>query len=208
MYPMLRIPLKAPVTRAITPLCRIALRIGLTPNLVTVLGTIGVATSALIFYPNGNLFWGTLVICFFALTDLFDGTMARLSNTGPSRWGALLDATMDRISDAAIIIGLLLYTLKSDELSTQSLLLAVSLVAGFLVSYIKAKAESLDIECEGGFAERTERLIIVLASAGFTGLNVPHALVVGLALLSFASVVTVVQRLVIVFRSHNSHERY
>ena len=208
MYPMLRIPLKAPVTRAITPLCRIALRIGLTPNLVTVLGTIGVATSALIFYPNGNLFWGTLVICFFALTDLFDGTMARLSNTGPSRWGALLDATMDRISDAAIIIGLLLYTLKNDELSTQSLLLAVSLVAGFLVSYIKAKAESLDIECEGGFAERTERLIIVLATAGFTGLNVPHALVVGLALLSFASVVTVVQRLVIVFRSHNSHERY
>lgn len=208
MYPMLRIPLKAPVTRAITPLCRIALRIGLTPNLVTVLGTIGVATSALVFYPNGNLFWGTLVICFFALTDLFDGTMARLSNTGPSRWGALLDATMDRISDAAIIIGLLLYTLKNDELSTQSLLLAVSLVAGFLVSYIKAKAESLDIECEGGFAERTERLIIVLASAGFTGLNVPHALVVGLALLSFASVVTVVQRLVIVFRSHNSHERY
>jgi CDP-diacylglycerol--glycerol-3-phosphate 3-phosphatidyltransferase len=208
MYPMLRIPLKAPVTRAITPLCRIALRIGLTPNLVTVLGTLGVATSALIFYPNGNLFWGTLVICFFALTDLFDGTMARLSNTGPSRWGALLDATMDRISDAAIIIGLLLYTLKSDELSTQSLLLAVSLVAGFLVSYIKAKAESLDIECEGGFAERTERLIIVLATAGFTGLNVPHALVIGLALLSFASVVTVVQRLVIVFRSHNSHERY
>ena len=208
MYPMLRIPLKAPVTRAITPLCRIALRIGLTPNLVTVLGTIGVATSALIFYPNGNLFWGTLVICFFALTDLFDGTMARLSNTGPSRWGALLDATMDRISDVAIIVGLLLYTLKSDELSIQSLLLAVSLVAGFLVSYIKAKAESLDIECEGGFAERTERLIIVLASAGFTGLNVPHALVVGLALLSFASVLTVVQRLVIVFRSHNSHERY
>ncbi len=208
MYPMLRIPLKAPVTRAITPLCRIALRIGLTPNLVTVLGTIGVATSALIFYPNGNLFWGTLVICFFALTDLFDGTMARLSNTGPSRWGALLDATMDRISDAAIITGLLLYTLKSDELSIQSLLLAVSLVAGFLVSYIKAKAESLDIECEGGFAERTERLIIVLATAGFAGLNVPHALVIGLALLSFASVVTVVQRLIIVFRSHNSHERY
>ena len=208
MYPMLRIPLKAPVTRAITPLCRIALRIGLTPNLVTVLGTIGVATSALIFYPNGNLFWGTLVICFFALTDLFDGTMARLSNTGPSRWGALLDATMDRISDAAIITGLLLYTIKSDELSTESILLAISLVSGFLVSYIKAKAESLDIECEGGFAERTERLIIVLVTAGLAGLNVPNALLIGLALLSFASVITVAQRLVIVFRSHNSHERY
>ena len=72
MYPMLRIPLKAPVTRAITPLCRIALRIGLTPNQVTVMGTIGVAVSSLFFYPRGDLFIGTLVITFFVLTDLFD----------------------------------------------------------------------------------------------------------------------------------------
>ena len=208
MYPMLRIPLKAPVTRAITPLCRIALRIGLTPNQVTVMGTIGVAVSSLFFYPRGDLFIGTLVITFFVLTDLFDGTMARLSNKGPSNWGALLDATMDRISDAAIICGLLLFTIENDSLSTQSMLLAISLVAGFLVSYIKAKAESLDIECEGGFAERTERLIIVLVSAGLAGLDVPNALLIGIALLSFVSVITVFQRLLIVFRSHNSHERY
>ena len=208
MYPMLRIPLKAPVTRAITPLCRIALRIGLTPNQVTVMGTIGVAVSSLFFYPRGDLFIGTLVITFFVLTDLFDGTMARLSNKGPSNWGALLDATMDRISDAAIICGLLLFTIKKGSLSTESILLAISLVAGFLVSYIKAKAESLDIECEGGFAERTERLIIVLVSAGLAGLDVPNALLIGIALLSFVSVITVFQRLLIVFRSHNSHERY
>ena len=208
MYPMLRIPLKAPVTRAITPLCRIALRIGLTPNQVTVMGTIGVAVSSLFFYPRGDLFIGTLVITFFVLTDLFDGTMARLSNKGPSNWGALLDATMDRISDAAIICGLLLFTIKKGSLSTESILLAISLVAGFLVSYIKAKAESLDIECEGGFAERTERLIIVLVSAGLAGLDVPNALLIGFALLSFVSVITVFQRLLIVFRSHNSHERY
>ena len=208
MYPMLRIPLKAPVTRAITPLCRIALRMGLTPNQVTVLGTIGVSVSSLFFYPRGELFIGTLVITFFVLTDLFDGTMARLSNKGPSNWGALLDATMDRISDAAIICGLLLFTIENDSLSTQSMLLAISLVAGFLVSYIKAKAESLDIECEGGFAERTERLIIVLVSAGLAGLDVPNALLIGFSLLSFVSVITVFQRLLIVFRSHNSHERY
>ena len=204
MYPMLRIPLKAPVTRAITPLCRIALRIGLTPNLVTVLGTIGVATSALIFYPNGNLFWGTLVICVFALTDLFDGTMARLSNTGPSRWGALLDATMDRISDAAIITGLLLYTIKSDELSTQSMLLAVSLVAGFLVSYIKAKAESLDIECEGGFAERTERLLI-LGLAGVLDLfGIDWGIGLGVWSLLILSSITVLQRMEIVRKATRS----
>lgn len=207
MYPMLRIPLKAPVTRAITPLCRTALRIGLTPNQVTVMGTFGVSVSSLFFYPRGDLFIGTLVITFFVLTDLFDGTMARLSNTGASRWGALLDATMDRISDAAIISGLLLYSLGNGSSTRQSILLGVSLVAGFLVSYIKAKAESLDIKCEGGFAERTERLIIVLVSAGFAGLNVPHALDIGLYILAIASLITVGQRLHIVYRASENRNR-
>jgi len=201
MYPMLRIPLKAPVTRVITPLCRLALRIGLTPNQVTVIGTVGVSASALFFYPRGDLFVGTLVISFFVLTDLFDGTMARLSNAGASRWGALLDATMDRISDAAILSGLLLYAIDSYSSPRISILIAISLVAGFLVSYIKAKAESLDIECEGGFAERTERLIIVLVSAGFAGLNVPSALEIGAAILAIASLITVGQRLLIVYRT-------
>ena len=204
MYPMLRISLKAPVTRVITPLCRLALRIGLTPNQVTVIGTVGVSASALFFYPRGDLFLGTLVISFFVLTDLFDGTMARLSNAGASQWGALLDATMDRISDAAILSGLLLYAIDTYSSPRISVLIAISLVAGFLVSYIKAKAESLDIECEGGFAERTERLIIVLISAGFAGLNVPNALEVGAAILAIASLITVGQRLLIVYRTPSS----
>lgn len=204
MYLMLRIPLKAPVTRAITPLCRLALRIGLTPNQVTVIGTVGVSASALFFYPRGDLFLGTLLISFFVLTDLFDGTMARLSNSGASRWGALLDATMDRISDAAILSGLLLYAIDTYSSPRISVLIAISLVAGFLVSYIKAKAESLDIECEGGFAERTERLIIVLASAGFAGLDVPNALEIGAAILAIASLITVGQRLLIVYRTPSS----
>ena len=204
MYPMLRIPLKAPVTRVITPLCQFALRIGLTPNQVTVIGTVGVSASALFFYPRGDLFVGTLVISFFVLTDLFDGTMARLSNAGASRWGALLDATMDRISDAAILSGLLLYAIDTYSSPRISILIAISLVAGFLVSYIKAKAESLDIECEGGFAERTERLIIVLVSAGFAGLNIPSALEIGAAILAIASLITVGQRLLIVYRTPSS----
>ena len=204
MYPMLRIPLKAPVTRVITPLCQFALRIGLTPNQVTVIGTVGVSASALFFYPRGDLFVGTLVITFFVLTDLFDGTMARLSNAGASRWGALLDATMDRISDAAILSGLLLYAIDTYSSPRISILIAISLVAGFLVSYIKAKAESLDIECEGGFAERTERLIIVLVSAGFAGLNVPSALEIGAAILAITSLITVGQRLLIVYRTPSS----
>jgi CDP-diacylglycerol--glycerol-3-phosphate 3-phosphatidyltransferase len=111
---------------------------------------------------------------------------------------------MDRISDAAILSGLLLYAIDTYSSPRISILIAISLVAGFLVSYIKAKAESLDIECEGGFAERTERLIIVLVSAGFAGLNIPSALEIGAAILAIASLITVGQRLLIVYRTLSS----
>jgi CDP-diacylglycerol--glycerol-3-phosphate 3-phosphatidyltransferase len=73
-------------------------------------------------------------------------------------------------------------------------------VAGFLVSYIRAKAESLQIECRGGFAERTERLIILLTAIGFTGLGVEYILTIGIWFLAIASVVTVIQRLRIVWK--------
>lgn len=198
MYPMLRIPLKAPVTRVITPLCRAALALGITPNQITVLGGIGVWVSALWAFPMGKLFTGTIVVTLFVLSDLFDGTMARISDQGASRWGALLDATIDRVSDAAILCGVVLYLVANDDRLAP--VAVVALVAGFLVSYIKAKAESLDIECEGGFAERTERLIIVLLSTGLAGLGVPYILAIGVIFLAASSTYTVCQRLIIVYR--------
>jgi CDP-diacylglycerol--glycerol-3-phosphate 3-phosphatidyltransferase len=79
--------------------------------------------------------------------------------------------------------------------------LLLSIVAGFLVSYIRAKAESLQIECKGGFAERTERLMILLAAIGFTGLGVSYVLTIGIWLLAAASVYTVFQRMVIVWKA-------
>lgn len=198
MYPMLRIPLKAPVTRAITPICRAALALGITPNQITVVGGIGVWVSALWAFPTGKLFLGTIVVTLFVLSDLFDGTMARISDQGASRWGALLDATIDRISDAAIMGGVVLYLVALDDRLAP--VAVIALVAGFLVSYIKAKAESLDIACEGGFAERTERLIIALVSTGFTGLGVPYIMAIGMIFLAASSTFTVCQRLIIVYR--------
>ena len=187
---------KPAVVRVISPTARALLRIGLTPNSVTVIGAVGVVATSLIAYPAGHLFGGTLLICVMALSDLFDGTMARISDRGPSRWGGFLDSTIDRVTDSAIAVGLLIYLTKAADLLAYALL--ASIVAGFLISYIRAKAESLDIECKGGFAERTERLIILLAAIGFTGLGVPYILAIGIWFLAVVSIFTVMQRLIIV----------
>lgn len=192
---------KPAVVRLISPTARGLLRIGLTPNSVTTIGAIGVIATSLFAYPKGHLFGGTVAICCLALSDLFDGTMARLSEQGPSRWGGFLDSTIDRVTDSAIAMGLLIYLAqKKDALSY---VLLVSIVSGFLVSYIRAKAESLQIECKGGFAERAERLIILLTAIGFTGLGVDYILTVGIWALALASVVTVLQRLLIVWKATN-----
>jgi CDP-diacylglycerol--glycerol-3-phosphate 3-phosphatidyltransferase len=125
--------------------------------------------------------------------------MARLSAQGPSKWGGFLDSTIDRVTDSAIAMGLIIYLARKDD--PLSYLLLVSIVAGFLVSYIRAKAESLQIECKGGFAERTERLVILLTAIGFTGLGVSYILAIGVWALALASVFTVLQRMRIVWKA-------
>ena len=193
---MLSASLKPAVTRAINPIARGALAIGLTPNAVTFIGALGLVTSALYFYPKGDFFIGTLVISFFALSDLFDGAMARISHKGVSAWGGFLDSTIDRITDSAILVGLTLYLVDADDPLTSVVIGA--LVFGSLVPYIRAKAESMQIACSGGIAERTERLIISLTAIGLEGLGVPFALAIGIWLLLALAIVTVIQRILIV----------
>jgi CDP-diacylglycerol--glycerol-3-phosphate 3-phosphatidyltransferase len=196
MVVMLSASLKPAVTRAINPIARGALRVGLTPNAVTFIGAIGLIISALYFYPRQEFFIGTLVITFFALSDLFDGAMARISAKGASKWGGFLDSTIDRVTDSAILIGLILALIDTaDPLLSVAL---GALVAGTLVPYIRAKAESLGIECSGGIAERTERLIIALTAIGLEGLGVPYALAIGVWALFILAAVTVLQRIRIV----------
>jgi len=196
MVQMLSASLKPAVTRAINPIARGALRMGLTPNAVTFTGAIGVVTSALYFYPKQEFFIGTLLIVFFALSDLFDGAMARISEIGASRWGGFLDSTIDRITDSAILLGLAIALIESNDPLVPVALGA--LVAGTLVPYIRAKAESLGIDCSGGIAERTERLIIALTAIGFEGLGIPYALAIGVWLLLILAFITAIQRILIV----------
>ena len=131
-------------------------------------GGIGTSSSAVFLYGSGHFFAGALVATFFVLFDLLDGTMARISES-TSRWGALLDSTLDRVADAAIL-GSIAYWLNKNHDSRVTLLLLI-LISGSLISYIKARAEALDIACDGGIAERTERLIIILIASGFYGLG-------------------------------------
>jgi CDP-diacylglycerol--glycerol-3-phosphate 3-phosphatidyltransferase len=196
---MLSTRLKPAVTRLITPVASMALRLGITPNAVTWTGAVAVVTAALYFYPKGEFFVGTVIICVMALSDLFDGTMARISQKGSSKWGGFLDSTIDRITDSAILVGVSIYLINKDD--SLAIVVVVTLVAGVMVPYIRAKAESFGIECTGGIAERTERLIISLTAIGFTGLGVPYILAIGMWLLAVLGSYTVVQRMLIVKRA-------
>lgn len=182
-------------TAIFTPIARLLLRLGVSPDVVTVVGTAGVSFGALYFYPQGELWWGTLFITAFVFTDLLDGTMARMSGR-TSSWGAFLDSTLDRIGDAAVFGGLILYfSGKGDDDLTAALALAC-LILGFVVSYARARAESLQFTCDVGIAERADRLVATLVTAGFVGLFLPTwVLTVVLALLAVASFITVLQRI-------------
>lgn len=196
MVPMISSALKPAVTRLINPVARLALRVGLTPNSVTVLGALGLIASAVFFYTSERYFVGTLLITFFSLSDLFDGAMARISEKGASAWGGFLDSTIDRVTDSAIIITLALPLIRNDD--SLAIPAVIALVTGILIPYIRAKAESFNIPCSVGITERTERLVIVLVAVGFHGLGVAYILAVGIWSLAILGSITVIQRLVLV----------
>ena len=200
MYSMIQNRFKTPVTALITPSCRFLLRIGITANWLTFIGAIGSSISALYFFSKGDFFLGTLLVSLFALSDLFDGTMARLSEQGTTKWGALIDSTLDRATDAAIYAGVISYAISIDNRNL-ALLALLALITGALIPYIRAKAESLGIECSVGIAERAERLIIILTATGLYGLGVNIALAGGLLLINILGLITIVQRLLVVARS-------
>ena len=196
MVLMISSALKPAVTRLINPLARAALRVGLTPNSVTILGALGLIISAAYFYGTEQYFVGTLVITVFALSDLFDGAMARISDEGATSWGGFLDSTIDRVTDSAIVISLALPLIRDEDLLAYPAV--VALVTGVLIPYIRAKAESFNIACSVGITERTERLVIILVAAGFHGLGVPYILAIGIWTLAVLGLVTVFQRLQVV----------
>ncbi len=185
------------VAKVTTPVARAFLHAGFTADSVTIIATAAAVLASLTLFPIGRLFAGTLVIWFFVMFDLVDGAMARESGGG-SRFGAVLDATCDRISDGAVFCGLAWWA--GFGLHSPSLVVAtmICLVTSQVISYIKARAEASGLRGDGGFIERPERLIIVLVGAGLSDLPVfplPWALHVAMWLLAAASLITCAQRL-------------
>lgn len=187
-------------TKVFTPVARLLLKLGISPDVVTVVGTLGVCVGALAFYPRHEFFWGTVVVTLFVFSDTVDGMMARMSGRS-GNWGAYLDSTLDRVGDAAVFGGLVLwYAGRGDDFLMAGLALAC-LILGSVVSYAKARAEGLGWNANVGIAERADRLVAVLVTTGLVGLGLPEVVLgVVLALLALASLVTVVQRVLLVRR--------
>ncbi|WP_179813850.1 phosphatidylinositol phosphate synthase [Allostreptomyces psammosilenae] len=193
-------------TRVLTPIASVLLRAGISPDVVTLVGTAGVVAGALVFYPRGAFFWGTVVIALFVFSDLVDGTMARLSGRS-TKWGAFLDSTLDRVADAAVFGGLAMWFAGEGDNQMMVALALFCLASGQVVSYTKARAESLGLRCDvSGLVERAERLVISLVATGLAGLHdfgvpwVDWLLPIALWLLAVGSAITLVQRMTAVRR--------
>lgn len=191
--------LRAVTTRLFTPLAALLTRLGVSPDAVTITGTVGVVVSALWLFPTGHLFAGTMAVMVFAFSDVLDGVMARRSGrSGP--WGAFLDSTLDRLADGAVFGGLTLWFVLQDDHLGAAVALACAILGG-VVPYARARAESVGATASVGIAERADRLVAGLVAAGLVGLGLPVVVLhVVLGLLAVASLVTIVQRVATVRR--------
>lgn len=190
---MLNLRLRPAVGKVVDPIAAALLRAGVSPDAVTLAGTAGAVIGALAFFPRGSFVIGSAIVALSVLTDLLDGTMARQrGSTGP--FGAWLDSTCDRVADAAIFSGLVLWFTGDGDDRLLAAVALFCLVTGGLVSYAKARAEGLGLRCDVGLAERAERLILVLVGTALAGFGLEVALAVLLWVLAAASAITVVQR--------------
>ncbi|MFD1719141.1 phosphatidylinositol phosphate synthase [Georgenia deserti] len=190
------------------PAARLLVRLGISPDAVTVAGTALTVAAALSLLPTGHLLAGALTLGALVVLDNLDGQMARLTGR-ESDWGAFLDSTMDRFADAAIFAGVGIWALRHVDGAAGDVTAALALsclVLGSIVPYAKARAASLGMTADGGLAERADRLVVILVAVLLVGLGLPVViLTVALVLLALASAWTVIQRVSAVHRQ--SHGR-
>lgn len=192
---MLSVHGRKPAAVVVVPVAKLFLKMGLTPNIVTVVGTIVTIAISVILIPLDHLFAAALLSGLFAAFDMLDGTMARLT-TGGSNFGATLDASCDRITDGALFAAIAFWMVYVDNAHPLNFAACmVVLVSSQVISYVKARGEASGFKMVGGLVERPERLILGLGGVGLEGLGVPYALEVSLWLLAVGSVFTIYQRM-------------
>ena len=181
--------------KALAPFVNLFIRLGISPDVVTLVGTVGLSVGALWFFPRGELWQGVLFIAAFVFSDLIDGAMARKTGRTDD-FGAFLDSTLDRVADGALFAGATLYFawVADDRLYTA--LCLVILVMGSVTSYARAKADHLHYDAKVGIAERPDRLVGFLVPAFFADLlDLPWLLEAAVWILAVAATVTVAQRI-------------
>jgi CDP-diacylglycerol--glycerol-3-phosphate 3-phosphatidyltransferase len=189
---------------AVNPVARGLLKIGVSPDAVTLVGALGAQVSALALFTTGHFLAGSILVLIFVLSDLLDGTMARMSGrSGP--WGAFLDSVLDRMTDGILVGSVALYLAMNDKPWTAGAAI-VALVAGQVVSYAKARAESVGLDASGGIGERAERLIVLLTGTFLTGFGLTLAIDIAVWILAALSLFTVGQRILSARRSARTND--
>jgi phosphatidylinositol phosphate synthase len=185
---------------ALAPFINLFIKLGISPDVVTLVGTLGVSAGALVCFPQGWLWQGVLVVAAFVFSDLIDGAMARKIGRTDT-FGAFLDSTLDRIADAALFGGMALFFAWQADDRLYLVLALICLAMGSVTSYARSKGEQLGFNAKTGLAERPDRLVGLLVPTFFGDLlGLPILYEVALWLIAALSTITVVQRVLLVRR--------
>jgi CDP-diacylglycerol--glycerol-3-phosphate 3-phosphatidyltransferase len=194
--------LEKPFYTTVNPLVERLIRAGVRPNTITTVGTGLVLVSALA-YATGHIRTGGALLLLSGVADTLDGQVAR-GGAMVTRFGAFYDSTLDRVGDGATFIGLGAFLMTAPDVALRTPAVVVCMVAilsSLLVSYARARAEGLGLDCKVGIAQRAERILGLGVASVVFGAG-PHALLLEaiVTLLAIASIITVVQRFVYVYR--------
>ncbi len=177
-------------------LAELLAKTSISPNTITWSGFL-ITLGATVLIVTGHLFAAGLVVLLAGFFDILDGTLARRTNQ-TTRFGALLDSTLDRLSEALLLLGILVLNLLKDRLTVEVLLVYLALIGSLLVSYIRARAEALGLECQVGLFTRTERVIVL--ALGLLLNQIDYALVTALAIIVLFSFITAGQRVLYIWQ--------
>ena len=194
--------LEKPFYATVNPLVQRLIRSGVRPNTITTVGT-GLVLVSAVAYATGHIRWGGTLLLLSGVADTLDGQVAR-SGAMVTRFGAFYDSTLDRVGDGATFIGIGAFLLTAPDVAYRNLAIILCMVAilgSLLVSYARARAEGLGLDCKVGIAQRAERIVALGVASLAVGAG-PHAVVLEIivALLALASTITVIQRFLYVQR--------